>query len=380
MTDLLQSILADPELRAWPRFTTNTSPPLNAADSSSDIAAESISAPPHDSAPDDPQTALHRMRGFVTASPEPEIQDAHPVISHTPVSPPPVEGANDEPLDRTSDSRDPAQDTVQRPDSDDVPPPPMAFDDIAAKASAITARITAAGQWLKNRDLKNPKTIGVAAAVAVTVAALGYWWAHSTGHNGTAQIVASDESPASRSQVATQVPQDSPIPVVTAKARCPAPSSEPMDAIRATSSGQFWKCVRAWQLDGQLLELTFDKSYVVTAVSVMPGANVEVEKQDQWVKYRTVTRLSWTFNDAGHTRCTQTTDNVRKLATLNVTAANCHHTGPWQPVVASAATVTIEKTSEPSNPNSVAAPGGGAGADYTAFAVSHLELVGHPAG
>jgi hypothetical protein len=382
MTDLLQSILADPELLAWPRVTTNTPPPVNTTEASSDIAAESISAPPQPPACGDRQAAIEKMRKVVAITTESETDGPQPDLPGTPTAPPAIQTANNEPHDRTSDQPDPAQAGAHQPDSDEQSAPPMAFDDIAAKPNAITTRITVAAQWLKTRDWKNPKTVGLAAAAAVTVATLSYWGTHSPGHNDasrSAQIAPSDESPTTRSQASTQIPQDAPIAVITADAHCPAPSSDPMNAIRS-ASGQFWKCVRAWQLDGQLLELTFDKAYLVTAVSLMPGANVEVDGQDQWAKYRTVTRLSWKFNDAGRTSCTQTTDNARKLVTLNITAANCHHKGAWQPVVASTATVTIEKTSEPSNPNSVAAQGGSAGADYTAFAVSHLELVGYPAG
>lgn len=381
MTELLQSILADPELRAWPRLTTNVSTPLNTAGGDSDIDTQAISAPPHSDASDDHQTAADRMREFITAASELPTDDPHPDMCSRPKAAPPVDTEKNEPQDRTADDDDPAPADAQRPDSDQPPAPPVAFDDIAAKPNAITTRISAAGQWLRDRDWKNPKTIGAAAAAVVTVAALGMWWAGSTGHHDSAaQIAGSDETPTTTSQSGPQVPQDTQVPVVTATAHCPAPSSDPMNAIR-TSNGQFWKCVRAWQMDGQLLELTFDKAYVITAVSVMPGANTEVDNQDQWAKYRTVTRLSWKFNDAGHTTCAQATDNTRKLDTLTVTAANCHHIGPWQPVVASAATVTIEKTSTPSNPSSVATPGGEAGSgDYTAFAVSHLELVGHPAG
>lgn len=382
MTELLQSILSDPELRAWPRLTTNVSASLNAeAGSDSDLDTQAISAPPHSSAVEDHQAAADRMRESIADSPELDTDDPHSDTVSGPKAAPPVDTENDEPRDRTADDPDAERADAPRPDSDERPSPPMAFDDIAAKPNAITTRIIAAGQWLRNREWKNPKTIGMTAAAAVTVAALGMWWADSTDHHGsTAQIARSDEAPTTTSLSGPQVSQDTPVPVVTATAHCPAPSSDPMNAIR-TSNGQFWKCVRAWQMDGQLLELTFDKAYVITAVSVMPGANTEVDGEDQWAKYRTVTRLSWKFNDAGHTTCTQATDNTRKLATLTVTAANCHHTGPWQPVVASAATITIEKTSAPSNPSSVATPGGEAGSgDYTAFAVSHLELVGHPAG
>lgn len=153
-----------------------------------------------------------------------------------------------------------------------------------------------------------------------------------------------------------------------------------MNAFRPESV-QPWICIRAWQIDGQLLQVLFDKTYVLSAASIMPGANTTDGGEDQWNRYRTVRKLTWAFNDAAQTRCDQDTDSQRKTAVLNIGPATCTQKGPWQPVVASSVTITIRKTEAPSNPGSLGAPESvsTASADYTAFAVSRLELIGHPA-
>jgi hypothetical protein len=394
MTDVLQTILADPGLRQWPRYsepvtnTTEQAPLEPGIDAPESTPEEPDTAPPV-GAIDEHQSAVDKIRSVTDpdANRLPPSEDIGGERTGD-ETPPLTTAEKEDAVARTADPQTPPEPPADSTPADETEPAaspdttagPLAFDDIAAKPNPVAARFGAAGQWLKNRDWKNPRTLGAAAATVLAAAAVGYWILGSgeSAQAPTAQVASGgNTAPASPAPPAT--PADAPITASAATARCPAPSSDPMNALRPESA-QPWICVQAWSTPGQLLDVTFDKAYVVGAVSIMPGANSEDAGEDQWAKYRTVTQLNWSFNDAASTSCTMDTHNLRKLATLTITPANCYQRGPWQPVVASAVTVTIQKTSEPSNPDTLGRPVsdvGGAG--YTAFAVSRLELIGHPA-
>jgi hypothetical protein len=153
-----------------------------------------------------------------------------------------------------------------------------------------------------------------------------------------------------------------------------------MGAVRPDST-QPWICVRAWGIDGQVLTLTLDGPYVITAVRIMPGVNAELDGQDQWLRYRTLTRVAWSFNDAGRTKIVQSTDNRRELLTETVAPADC--ASPGCSVVASQVALTVAKTTAPAAAPTglgISPAGGGIGADAaTAFGVSRIEIIGHRA-
>lgn len=389
MTDLLHTILADPELSGWPRYRTP------AAEAEADLYPETDAqpGPANESAwPADEHlaAAADKIRSLIPSDNDGDYSPAAAEsmrLGFDPAPQPPAESDTDDRTAQTDAPPAPPADTPSGGDADAADESAtaqshMSFDDIAAKPNSINTAVSSAGQWLKDRDWKNPRTLGIAAASVLAVCSLLYWSFGSTPdpQGPTAQITASATDPNPGPVDPPPVHSDAPVTISTATARCPAPSSDPMNAVRPESIKP-WICVRAWQIDGQVLELSFDKAYAITAVSIMPGANSEETGEDQWAKYRTVERLEWAFNDAARTRCIQDTGSLRQLAPLTITPANCSHKGPWQPVIASAVSITIQKTAEPSNPNTLGGrtsdPGG---SDYTAFAVSRLEIIGHPAG
>ena len=153
-----------------------------------------------------------------------------------------------------------------------------------------------------------------------------------------------------------------------------------MNALRPDST-QPWICVRAWGIDGQVLTLTLDGPYVISAVRIMPGVNTESDGQDQWLKYRTVARAAWTFNDSAHTKITQATDSRRELLTQTVAPSNCS-ASPCR-VVASQVVLTVEKTTAPASAptgTGLNPVGDAATEDSSAFGVSRIEIIGHRAG
>lgn len=388
MTDLLEKLLADPELLEWPRFTTPATG--DPGESPEEMPSHMTGA-----ASDDHELAVEKLRSYIdqAAPGDPISGDAE--FGRLGFDAPP---AGDDAVDagqRTKDDQYAAEATAgskseadsavaengENQDSADINEAALAFDDIAAKSNAFSSGVGAVGQWVKGQNWKSPRTLGITAASVIAVAVLGQWMVQGSGAQAPTAQLTTPATSRTAPPAAPAVPADAPIQVSAATARCPAPSSDPMNALRVEST-QPWICVRAWGIDGQILVVTFDKAYVISAVSIMPGADSEEGGEDQWAKFRTVQLLNWSFNDVGRTNCDQDTRNERKTATLEINAANCYHQGPWQPVVASSVTITIRHTDQPSNPNSVGTPAGdpSANADYTAFAVSHLEIVGHPSG
>jgi hypothetical protein len=158
-------------------------------------------------------------------------------------------------------------------------------------------------------------------------------------------------------------------------------------------------------VDGQVLEIDLGRTYVITAVSIVPGAinrtDTNPDQPDPWLQHRVVTRVQWQFNDTDRTVKNQDTGNVRGEAVE-----------PIRPgVLASKITVIVQETSRPPAiaPTSTAsAPPPGAGpsilgdilggnqgtaapapvlpgaepsrdpADGT-FAVSSIKIIGHKA-
>ena len=198
---------------------------------------------------------------------------------------------------------------------------------------------------------------------------------------------------------------DGPLPF-TASSDCP-PGSTAAQTVADPNSTTPWVCVRS--VDGQVLEIDLGRTFVITAVSIVPGAVNKTEtgpdQPDPWLQHRVVTRVQWQFNDTDRTVKNQNTGNVRGEAVE-----------PIRPgVLASKITVIIQETSRPpaiapTGPADAPTPGsqpsilgdilggnqdsapapvpvipGMGGADRTrdpadgTFAVSSIKIIGHKA-
>lgn len=146
---------------------------------------------------------------------------------------------------------------------------------------------------------------------------------------------------------------DQPLPF-TASADCPAGSTT-AQSVADPDKPSPWICIR--HTDGQPLSIMLgpagmERSYVITAVSIVPGdtAPAPVTATDPWLQHRVVTRLQWQFNDTANTVLTQNTGNVHGEAVLSVPRIN-----------ASKITVIIQETSRPpaiTATSTLAVPGG----------------------
>jgi hypothetical protein len=216
----------------------------------------------------------------------------------------------------------------------------------------------AAGGGLPRRRRFTPWVLAAfaAAAAAATVITLVVTVVNSPNP----ESVATSSTPAAQPR-AVEVPPPSPPPNIdgplpfTASADCP-PGSTAAQSVADPDSTAPWVCVRPG--DGQVLEIDLGRAFVVTAVSIFPGAVSKVDNNpdepDPWLQHRVVTRVQWQFNDTDRTVKNQNTGNVRGEAVE-----------PLRPgVLASKITVIIQQTSRPPaiapTPSATApSPGGG---------------------
>lgn len=193
---------------------------------------------------------------------------------------------------------------------------------------------------------------------------------------------------------------DGPLPF-TASSQC-LPGSTSAQSLADPDAASPWICVRS--VDGQVLEIDLGRTFLISAVSIVPGAvsKVSGNQPDPWLQHRVVTRVQWQFNDTERTVKNQNTGNVRGEAVE-----------PIRPgVLASKITVIIQETSRPpaiaptSSPSTAPAgpgptvlrdilgggdsgspdpvavsPGAGAAHDPAdgTFAVSSIKILGHKA-
>ncbi|WP_067694227.1 hypothetical protein [Nocardia jejuensis] len=109
----------------------------------------------------------------------------------------------------------------------------------------------------------------------------------------------------------------SPIQIKSAQSHCPPGGTPAMDAFAGT--GKAWSCPRAYKVDGQILIIDLGRSYRVDSIGVVPGWDASTpDGVDQWVKYRTASRVSYRFDDANATTYTQQTLDQRALVITKV--------------------------------------------------------------
>ncbi|MCX2931727.1 hypothetical protein ORI20_15705 [Mycobacterium sp. CVI_P3] len=121
------------------------------------------------------------------------------------------------------------------------------------------------------------------------------------------------------------------------------PGSTSAQLLADPQSSVPWIC--ASQIPGQVLKIYLDQPYIITAVSIVPGAVNKMNPTDDgdaWLRHRVVTRLQWQFNDRANTIKSQKTGDVHGEAVE-----------PIPSTLASEITVIIQETSRPPQ---VAAP------------------------
>ncbi len=129
-----------------------------------------------------------------------------------------------------------------------------------------------------------------------------------------------------------------------AESHCPAGSTPGMDAFSG-QAGKAWSCARAYHIDGQILTIDLGKTYQINSIGIMPGwDSIGSDGSDQWGKFRTVSRVSYRFNDPGVTTYTQQTMDQRGVVVSKISPA----------VTASKITLTVLQSKGDSSVNTTA--------------------------
>lgn len=170
--------------------------------------------------------------------------------------------------------------------------------------------------------VRSPKgALALGGVLAVVIVLVLVTTSGGQGNDGDAVRVVTAAAAAQPSQ--TQKPSESltgssVIEVKSAESHCPAGSTPGMDAFSGQAD-KAWSCVRAYEVDGQVLTIDLGKKYEVDSIGLVPGwDSIGSDGSDQWNKFRTVSRVSYTFDDSDVTTYTQQTMNQRSLVVTEI--------------------------------------------------------------
>ena len=304
--------------------------------------------------------------------------------------------------------------TVAEAPADDIADaaPDRPVETVAARAGVVVDLDTGPGGDTDLNDDEQPRprrftpwvagAFGIAAAMATIITVTAALWGPSLPTPAAASTSTSRHPlPPPPPQQPSPAPEsaDAPRPF-TASSDC-LPGSTAAQSMADPQSRTPWICVAGGE--GQVLTLDLERAYVITAVSIIPGAVTKGpdDQGDPWLQHRVVTWLEWRFNDTEHTIRRQNTHNVHGEAPLAIPS-----------VIASRITIIIQQTSRPpqispTTPSPTATPedtmlgpilGAPAPADNPApadpsspnatapadpsdnsFAVSSIKIIGHRA-
>ncbi|MEU2036509.1 discoidin domain-containing protein [Nocardia amamiensis] len=170
-------------------------------------------------------------------------------------------------------------------------------------------------------QLRKPRVaLIVAAVVAVLLVLLlvttGGGDAKNTAQN---QLLVVTPPPTSAAPTTSAAPAaGSIIQVKSADSKCAPGSTSAMDAFSG-QSGKAWSCARAYKVDGQIITIDLGKTYQIDSIGIVPGwDHISPDGTDQWAKYRTVSRVSYQFDDSNKTVYTQPTLDQRTLVVTKI--------------------------------------------------------------
>lgn len=167
--------------------------------------------------------------------------------------------------------------------------------------------------------LLRPKVFAAAAAafVALLVIVL-VSRGGSENDSDSSPLVVAPPSQVPTTSTTAATPASAPIEIRSAETRCPAGSTTGMDAVSG-ETGKAWSCVRAYRVDGQVMVIDLGGTFQVDSIGIVPGWDyVGPDGGDEWPKHRTVSRVSYEFDDANRTTYTQDTKNLRTLVVTEI--------------------------------------------------------------
>lgn len=243
-------------------------------------------------------------------------------------------------------------------------------DDEAPQRAQTTARHPLSPQRLRDIDWKSPKVlIGTLAAVVLIVVLIIVFYPSPS----PPPPLTITPAPPKTSAGPAPAPVDGPIKIESATSKCPAGSSAEAYAFDGANDTA-WKCKTPYG-PGQILTINLGDVYVVSGASILPGFNKMSESGDEWNKYQTVTKVRWLFGEYSPTKpCNldnncleQNTDNARDVVSVPVIPNK---------KVSTIKMVILKTTPPPSDSGLLTNPSDQA----ESFAISEIQIIGHPAG
>lgn len=172
--------------------------------------------------------------------------------------------------------------------------------------------------------LRNRAALALAGACVLVIAVLVALLVTTGGDDApqdTTALPATATAPAAAPAAPPAPPSavvGAPIQVKSATTQCPAGSTDGMDAFSG-EDGKAWSCVRAFNVDGQVMTIDLGKQYEIDSIGIVPGFDhIAADGTDAWVEHRTVSRVSYALDDADRTTYTQDTMDQRTLVVTKI--------------------------------------------------------------
>ncbi|MEU6831321.1 hypothetical protein ABZ894_21950 [Nocardia beijingensis] len=188
------------------------------------------------------------------------------------------------------------------------------------RPDATGNRLPPAQQLAKDAlvQLRKPKVALIVAAVLAVLLVLLLITTGGQENTSNNQVLVVTPPPTSAAPTSQAPPSSSIIQPKSADSKCPPGSTSGMDAFGG-QTGKAWSCVRAYKVDGQVITIDLGKKYQIDSIGIVPGwDHIGADGADQWAKYRTVSRVSYRFNDGDSTIYTQPTLDQRTLVVTKI--------------------------------------------------------------
>lgn len=215
----------------------------------------------------------------------------------------------------------------------------------SGKSGVLTSLLEKPKQIFEQHpDWKRPALFGAGALAVALVIVFAFG-------GSPASDTPSAPTPPAAQEEAEKAPDAGVVQIMpkTVSGSCPAGSTRTALAFSSRKEDA-WRCLRAHNMNGQIINLTFADSVCVKSVTLMPGWNwVEPNGTDHWNESRLVSRILWR---AGGKQFVQN---------LNPTRAGATFTFPGKCVVTKEMSLTIQATVLPSAVVQGESPNGGDG-------------------
>lgn len=181
----------------------------------------------------------------------------------------------------------------------------------------------------KHPTWKRPALFGAAALVVALIVMFAF------GGNPGSETPKQDEPIVAQEEPESPAKEPTALMPKNVSASCPPGSTSPSLAFSGKPENA-WRCGRANGIDGEIMNIKFDKPVCVASVTVMPGWNyISPNGTDHWNENRVVTQILWRLG------------GQQFIQKINPTRAGSTYTFP-KCVTTSVMSMTIQKTERPS--------------------------------